>query len=197
MSSGSLQMCRAVTRSTRVNGDRCAMPRRILDRILPSYTRIQRQWFLRPFNAVLHDPALWSTHRRNVLLAVAAGLFIAFIPFPIHTVLAGIAAVYLRVNVAATILVSWTANPLTMGPMYYGAYRVGLAVLRQTPSDQPLVFSLDGLANALELAWRPLLLGCLICGVTVAVASYALLNWLWVRRARRRFRRRNAPISGG
>jgi len=171
------------------------MPRRLLDRILPSYRRIQRQWFLRPFAAVLHDPALWSTHRRNVLRASAAGLFIAFVPFPIHTALAGIAAVYLRVNIAVAILASWVANPLTMAPMYYGAYSVGARLLGHNPPDEALEFTLEGLTEGLELIWQPLLLGCLICAIALSALGYVTLNWLWVRHVRRRFRRRNAGAS--
>jgi len=167
----------------------------MLDRILPNYGRMQRQWFLRPFTAVLQDPALWSTHRRNVLRAAAAGLFICFVPFPIHTALAGVTAVYLRVNVAVAVLASWVANPLTMAPMYYGAYAVGARLLGQAPPDAALEYTLEGLAEGLELIWQPLLLGCLICGVTLSVLGYIALNWLWVRHVRRRFRRRNARLS--
>lgn len=171
------------------------MPRHILDKILPGRGQLRGRWFLRPFEAVLHDPALWSTHRRNVLRAMAAGLFIAFIPFPIHTALAGITAVCLRMNVAVAILVSWIANPLTMGPMYYGAYNVGLWLLRQSPLEEQPEFTLAGLADGLELVWQPLLLGCLVCGVGIATLGYLTLNWLWIRQTRRRFRRRNACPS--
>ncbi len=167
------------------------MPRRTLSKILPSQAQIKRRWFLRPFRAVLHDPALWATHRRNVLRAVAAGILIGFIPFPIHTALAGVVAVMMRMNLPVAILTSWLSNPLTFGPIYYGAYRVGLLVLGMPPDDGTIEFTAAGIAEDMGRAWKPLLVGCAICGVSIAGASYFALNRAWIYLARRRFHRRD------
>ena len=91
------------------------MPRRFLRNVLPSQANLKKRWFLRPFSALLHDPALWATHRRNVLRALALGIFISFIPFPVHTAMAAIVALYLRVNLAVAVLASWLSNPVTFG----------------------------------------------------------------------------------
>lgn len=166
------------------------MPRPTLSRILPQRAHIMRRWFLRPFRAVLHDPALWATHRRNVLRAMTVGLLICFIPFPIHTALAGVLAVILRVNLPVAILASWLSNPLTFGPMYYAAYRIGLLVLGMPPADGGIEFTAAGIVEDLSRAWRPLLVGCAISGTALAGLSYLLLNRLWISAARRRFHRR-------
>lgn len=166
------------------------MPRRFLRRVLPSQAAIRRQWFLRPFSALLHDPAIWATHRRNVLRALALGIFICFIPFPVHTALAAVTALYLRVNVPVAILGSWMSNPLTFGPMFYGAYRVGVLLLGDPAEAEPGQFSAGGPASLVSDIWPPLLLGCLVCGLTLALLSYWVLNRIWVWRVRRRFRTR-------
>ena len=168
------------------------MPRRTLSRILPQRADIMRRWFLRPFRAVLHDPALWATHRRNVLRAMTVGILICFIPFPVHTALAGIVAVVMRINLPVAILASWISNPLTFGPIYYGAYRVGLLVLGMPPDDGGIEFTTAGIAEDLGRAWEPLLVGCVVSGVGLAALSYVVLNRLWIYLARRRFHRRAA-----
>lgn len=167
------------------------MPRRFLKRVLPQHHVVREQWFLRPFGALLHDPALWATHRRNVLRATALGISICFIPFPIHTAAAAVLAVYLRVNVPVAIVASWFANPLTMGPLYYGAYRLGLAVLGRPPSDENNGFSLESLADQMDDVLLPLLLGCALLAAIVTPLIWSVLNWLWVVSMRRRFRRRS------
>lgn len=166
------------------------MPRKFLRRVLPSRAAVREQWFLRPFSALLHDPAIWATHRRNVLRALALGIFICFIPFPMQTAMAAISALYLRVNVPVAILGSWISNPLTFGPIYYGSYRVGVMLLGTRAVADPAQFSGGDLGNPLLDIWPPLLLGCLICGLTLSLFSYWVLNRLWVSRVRRQFRAR-------
>ena len=166
------------------------MPRQFLRRVLPHPANLKKQWFLRPFRALLHDPALWATHRRNVLRALGLGIFISFIPFPIHTALAGITALYLRLNVPVAIVASWLSNPITFGPMYYGASQLGAAVLGSPAAASRSEFSMEPLQALLGEIWPPLLVGCLIAGTTLSLATYWILNRLWIRQVRRRFQRR-------
>ena len=44
-------------------------------------------------NKHLHDPLLWKWNKRTIAKAFAIGLFCAFLPLPIHTLLAAIFAV--------------------------------------------------------------------------------------------------------
>jgi len=166
------------------------MPRRILNRLLPSQATLRQRWYLRPFDALLHDPSLWSTHRRNTTRAMALGILIAFIPFPAHTFLAGLAAIYFRVNVPVAILASWITNPITIGPLYYGCYRLGLLLMgKQATTDREGFFSIN-LGHLLEDVGEPLLVGCLVSGVAIAGLAYWSVNRLWVWHVRRRFSRR-------
>lgn len=172
------------------------MPRQFLRRVLPNPAKLKQQWFLQPFRALLHDPALWATHRRNVLRALALGIFICFIPFPVHTALAGVTALYLRINVPVAILASWLSNPVTFGPMYYGAYRLGLALLGSPPAVARSEFSMPQLDVLIQDIWQPLLVGCLVAGTSLSVGAYWLLNRLWIWQVRRRLRRRRDEFSG-
>lgn len=123
---------------------------------------------------------------------MTVGILICFIPFPIHTALAGVTAVIMRINLPVAILASWVSNPLTFGPIYYGAYRVGLLVLGMPPDDGGIEFTTAGIADDLGRAWKPLLLGCAISAACLATLSYAVVNRLWIYLARRRFHQRAA-----
>lgn len=134
---------------------------------------------MRPFRLLLEHPAFWSLNRRSVTRAFALGLFIAFIPLPVHFFVAAASALALRLNVPAALAGTLLANPLTMAPMYVGAYVVGCFFLGLTP--QPLDFELSWrwLATALGPIWKPLLLGCLVLGALTSIAGYALLGGVW------------------
>ena len=168
------------------------MPRRFLKRVLPQRNAIHEQWYLRPFRALLHDPALWALHRRNVLRAVTVGIVGAFVPIPGQTAIAAILAIYLRVNLPVAIFVSWISNPLTMGPLYYTAYRVGLLALGRTPTEDADAFSLDELWNDISEITAPLVLGCALTAAVVATVAWIVLNRVWVASIRREQRARAA-----
>ena len=166
------------------------MPRKLLQRVLPTRSRLRERWFLRPFNALLHDPALWATHRKNVLKAFAVGLFACFLPIPGQTPLAVVVALWLRVNLAVAVLASWFANPLTMGPLYYAGYRLGSWLLDRSPGRFPDAVSFEWLWAEIGRIWQPLLLGCLVLGAVVTAVSVLVFNQVWIRVSRRRFRER-------
>lgn len=170
------------------------MPRRFLKRFLPQRHAVLERWFLRPFRALAHDPALWALHRRNVLRATTVGIASALVPIPGQTALAGVLAVYLRVNVPVALLASLISNPLTMGPLYYGAYRLGGALLggrRTEPVGMPEM-PLEAPASQLGDVIVPLLLGCAVLAVVFSAAAWLLINWLWVTSIRRQQARRAA-----
>lgn len=163
------------------------MPRKFLNRALPSRAYLREQWFLRPFNVLLHDPALWATHRKNVLKAFGLGLFACFLPIPGQTVLPALVALWLRVNLPVTIAASWLANPVTSGPLYYACYRAGSWLLGRPPGRFHVEFSFEWLWQEIGRIWQPLLLGCLVLGVIVTGVSVFVLNRIWIRASRRHF----------
>lgn len=166
------------------------MPRKFLNRVLPARAYLRERWFLKPFNVLLHDPALWATHRKNVLKAFALGLFACFLPIPGQTILPTLVALWLRVNLPVTIAASWLANPVTSGPLYYACYRVGSWLLGTPPGRFRVEFSFEWLWSEIGRVWQPLLLGCLVLGVIVTGVSVFVLNWIWIRASRRQFQER-------
>lgn len=166
------------------------MPRKFLKRVLPARASLRELWFLRPFNVLLHDPALWATHRKNVLKAFALGLFSCFLPIPGQTALPVMIALWLRVNLPMVIAASWIANPVTSGPLYYACYRVGSWLLDRPPGSFHVEFNLEWLWSEIGRIWQPLLLGCLVLGVIVTGVSVFVLNRIWIRASRRHFQER-------
>jgi uncharacterized protein len=155
------------------------MPRRVFKPLSRERHRWKARWFMRPFRLVLEHPVYWSLNRRNVTRAVALGLFVSFIPFPVHFLLGAALALALRLNLPAAIASTFLANPLTMVPMYFSAYWLGCQMLGLEPQPVAFEMSWEWLRTALVPIWKPLLLGCVTLGALTALAGYLLLGGLW------------------
>lgn len=145
---------------------------------------------MRPFAAWLENPAYWSLNRRNVTRAFSLGLFLAFVPLPIHALLATALALLLRLNIPAAVVGTFLANPLTMVPMFVFAYWVGCALM-MLPAE-PIHFSMSWNWFTTELVpiWRPFLLGCFTMGLAAALTGYIVLAGLWHATLLARYRQR-------
>ncbi len=121
----------------------------------------------------LHDPNLWHLNRRSVSMAFAVGLFCAWIPTPTQMALAAVGAFYFRGNLPISVGLVWITNPITMPPLFYFAYLIGLNVLNLPASD----FSLDTLLSGDILV--PFLMGCLVLGVLCSAAGYFGIQYFW------------------
>lgn len=155
------------------------MPRKFLKRYLPDPHSLREQWYLRPFQALLHDPALLHPNRRAASRALAIGLFWAFVPIPFQMAPAALMALWMRVNLPIAITTVWVTNPLTMGPIFYAEYRLGAWLLDARAKDFRFELTLDWLTEGLVHIWQPMLLGMLIFSVVSATLGYFLLNWIW------------------
>ncbi|RMH45404.1 MAG: DUF2062 domain-containing protein [Gammaproteobacteria bacterium] len=155
------------------------MPRKIIQKWLPEPDKIKEHKYLKWLGSWLHNPALWHLHRRNVARAFAIGLFCAWVPVPMQMVLAAIGAVIWRANLPLAVVLVWLTNPLTMPPMFYGAYELGKWLLGRP--DMPFQFelSMTWLTEGLLQVWEPFLLGCAILGTLSAVLGYFVSLWLW------------------
>lgn len=134
---------------------------------------------MRPFRLLLEHPAYWSLNRRSVTRAFALGLFISFIPIPVHLILGTALALLLRLNVPAAVAGTFLANPLTMVPMYVSAYWFGCRLL--DVNVEPIAFEMSWhwLTTTLVPIWKPFLLGCFVLGLMAAVAGYIVLGGIW------------------
>jgi uncharacterized protein (DUF2062 family) len=167
------------------------MLRHFLRKYLPRREHLDERWYLRPFRALLHDPALWAVHRKGVTKAFALGLFIAFQPImPLQMPLLIGIAIWWRVNLPVAVVAVFVNNPLTMVQIYYVGYRVGTWMLGRQPVGFPDTFSLQLLIEQLARIGAPLFLGSLVVGTLVALIGYAALNGAWRLALLWQFRRR-------
>lgn len=159
---------------------------------MPSPGSLQKRWFLRPFGDRIADPRLWALHRRTVTSAFGAGLAICFIPFPVHMIVAGCLAVFLRLNLPAIYGTIFLVNPLTAVPVYYTAYRVGTLLTGANPQAFELHI---GIEHGIVIAgfgslWKPFLLGCTACSLMAGSFGWVALELLWRWRVINRRHRR-------
>ena len=133
-------------------------------------------------------------------MGVALGIFFGFLIPVAQIPLSVTAAVLLRANVPAAAVSTLVTNPLTFGPVYYAAYRLGHWItgeptpLLKVPQDAipPDLPSEDiRLWHRITKLGKPLLLGLAIIATVMGVASYALIAlswraWRWYTRRKRR-----------
>src|SRR5210317_2034467 len=155
------------------------MARKILRKFLPHPDVIVKNRWIKLLGPRLQEPSLWHINRRSCSLAVALGMFCAFIPVPFQMLIAAVGAVLLRVNILVAVPVVWISNPVTMGPMYYFCYLIGAEILNTPPTNFDFELSFDWLLNGLAAIWEPFLLGCLVVGVICSLASFTLMRVLW------------------
>lgn len=141
--------------------------------------KARTQWYLSPFDHLLHDPNLWGIRRRTVVPAFSLGLFIAMLPFPGHMVIAGLLALALRINIPVAVVSTWVINPLVMGPLYYLGYQLGTALLGRTPQPFQFEFSFAWAIGGFVRVWEPLLLGCVLLGAILSLTGYVVLDLVW------------------
>ncbi len=173
------------------------MPRRFFRKFAFKRHHMSEQWFMTPFRHLLHDHRLWGIRRRWVVPAFAIGLFVAFLPFPGHMLISALGALALRVNIPVAAVCTWVSNPLTVGPIYYFAYRLGVNILDIPAQPFDMELSLDWVTHTFVTIWQPMLLGCVLLGAAAALVGYGALDLLWRvsignYKARKREIRRNS-----
>lgn len=128
---------------------------------------------LRPW---LLDPSLYCVNRHSIAGAFAVGLALMWLPLPVQTLLASAFAIQLRVNLPLSASLVWITNPLTIPPMYYGAYQVGAQL---TGYNNLAEFSWAELLTRADLLWIPLTTGCAALALVCAVIGYTATHVIW------------------
>jgi uncharacterized protein len=170
--------------------------------MIPTRAQIRDNRWLRWLSPWLRKPRLWRWSRRGVAMGVALGIFFGLLVPVAQIPLSVGAAVLLRANVPAAAASTLVTNPLTFGPLYYVAYRLGHRIL-----DEPLA---PAIAHAPDLQkadlpqhphqpiWsrvsalgKPLMLGLVILATLMGLLSYGITSlawhgWTWFKRRRRR-----------
>ncbi len=164
---------------------------------MPHPSSITENRYIRKLGPKLQDPGIWHVNRRSVSGAVAVGLFCAFIPVPFQMLLAAVAAILFRVNILISVPMVWVSNPITIPPLFYFCYIVGVSILDTATRDFNFELSFTWLANELQLIWQPFLLGCLVVASTSALLGYIFVRLFWRymiwRQMQKRKQRCNCP----
>jgi uncharacterized protein (DUF2062 family) len=156
--------------------------------LAPSREQLETHPSLRRLAPWLGNPKLWHWSRRGVAAGAAVGLFIGFAIPVAQILLAAVVAVALRVNLPVAAAATLITNPLTVAPIYYGAYHLGAWVTgTQTAAGLSLTSPADLWEN-LSVIGPPLLAGLGITASLAALISYLLISlaWAWRILAKRR-----------
>jgi uncharacterized protein (DUF2062 family) len=177
------------------------MPRKLFRKYLPTPDSIREHRVLGRFGGWLRHPNLWHLNRRSVAGGVASGLFCGLIPGPLQMLGGAIVAVAFRVNLPVALFTTLYTNPVTIGPLYVGAYYLGRLLVGGEPAP---------LAEAPAFAWgemaewtramahwamslgKPLAVGLLALASLLAVLGYALVDIAWRLNVVMAWRRRRA-----
>ena len=155
------------------------MAKKLFRKFLPHPDVIMKNRWIQKLGPRLQEPSLWHINRRSCSLAVALGIFCAFIPVPFQMVIAAVGAIWLRVNILIAVPTVWISNPVTMPPMFYFCYLVGAEIMQIPPEPFEFELSFAWLLSELAEIWQPFLLGCLIVGSVLALAAFILVRVLW------------------
>lgn len=155
------------------------MPRRFFRKFAFKRHALRDSRWLAPFRSLLHDPRLWGIRRRTVVPAFAIGIFVAFQPFPGHPLYAALLSLAFRINVPVAFVTTFVSNPLTWGPMYYSAYRLGQYLLEVEPVAFDFRLSLDWVTQQFVSIWQPMILGSLLLGTATAMVAFLVVDVLW------------------
>ena len=146
------------------------------------------RWLRRTGQILLHVEDSPS----RVAFAFALGVFIAFFPIlGIHTGMAILIAMALRLNKVAILLGAWTNNPWTIAPMYGAGTLLGCLLLGVSSASLGQIdWSLSGRAFYASLAAGvgpivvPFVVGNLALGAVAAFLSFLALRFILTRRTR-------------
>lgn len=167
------------------------MPRNWIRKVLPSPEAMRAQKSLGPIRHMLFDPELWHLHRRSVGNACFIGLFVAFLPIPVGQMpLAALLAVLLRCNLPIAVSLVWITNPITVGPLFFFAYKLGAWLLDVEVPAADWELSWEWLSTRFAAIWQPLLLGSLVCGWVCGLTAAVFARTLWRLHVIRRWRAR-------
>lgn len=164
------------------------MPRKLFRKYLPNPEALLEKSYLKRLKPWLGHHNLWHLHRRSVAGGVAVGMFTGLFPAPFQMISAALLSTFLRVNLPVAVLTTLYTNPFTFVPIYILAYKIGAMFTGQTLQSLPhFEFSWQGdWLSALPafIDWilslgAPLLVGLLILGAVLALASYFLVLGLW------------------
>jgi hypothetical protein len=170
---------------------------------LPDPASVRANRWLRWMGPVLNHPRLWHFSRKGIAMGLALGVFFGLLVPIAQIPLAATMAVMLRANLPMAVASTLVTNPVTFGPVYYGAYRLGKTILGQEAlSEQDALKALNKVQTApaaSDKSWsermklwlkqfgkigKPLIVGLAIVATASGLLVYFLASGVWVLRTR-------------
>jgi len=176
--------------------------RKIIRRHIPDIETLSRQRWFRWMGHSVRHPQLWHLNRHAVAGAVAIGLFCAMIPGPLQMLGAALGCVWCRKNLPVAIACTLVSNPLTILPLYAGAFALGSCLTGSHDAFvKPPEFVWQVMGQSLLAYWHwivnlgpPLLVGVPLLALLMAGAGYVCVQLCWrlhvAHHLRQRARRR-------
>jgi uncharacterized protein (DUF2062 family) len=159
---------------------------------------------LRYFPAIA-DPDLWHINRRSAARAVAIGLFCGLIPGPLQALAAILCCLAIRGNLPLAIATTFYTNPLTIVPLYVVAYEYGRLFFPDAapahgwslPHAAGLTQWFPELFQWMKSLGKPLAVGLVLLGLTLAALGWIGMRHAWRWHAVRAWRRRARLRAAG
>ncbi|MEM7294399.1 MAG: DUF2062 domain-containing protein [Pseudomonadota bacterium] len=146
---------------------------------MPDQDTLRESRSLRLLGSIIHDARIWQFNRRTVANAFALGMFAMWVPVPMQMIIVAIFAIPCRANLPLGVALVWITNPVTIPPMFFGAYLFGTWILGSPMVDIEFDLTVEWLLNGLGQIWEPFLLGCLLLGIISSATGYLLIRILW------------------
>ncbi|HRK39169.1 MAG TPA: DUF2062 domain-containing protein [Burkholderiaceae bacterium] len=189
----------------------------------PTQESLQGNRWLGWLGPRLFHPNLWRPRRKTLATGLAIGVFFGFL-IPLAQIPASaVLATVLRANLPAAMASTLVTNPVTFGPVYYVAYKLGVVLVG--PADAPAkaspvqppgaadtsvsypppgpVAESGGGESSWSVFWgyitgvgKPLAVGLVIFAICGSALVYCVANRLWVMQVRRKRRQRLASHQG-
>ena len=166
------------------------MPQKFLKKYSPSQKTIRENKALSCLGESIHQPNLWHMNRRSVAKAFAIGLFCAWIPTPLQTLMAAALAVYYRAHLPLSVVLVFVTNPITIPPMFYFSYKLGSFLLGMETQSVSMDLSWEWFTTTMGEIWQPLIFGSIILGIISSIIGYFTINVLWRQNIKSRWQDR-------
>jgi len=155
------------------------MPRKTIRRFLPEMSELLNRPSLGWIRSLPQDPNLLHLNRHSVSLAVFIGIFCAFVPIPIQTLMVIAICFWLGANLPLAMVIIWMSNPLTIPPMFYLTYKLGSYILGTTLGDFSVTLSWEWFSQLGSEILLPLFVGSILAGTVLASIGYFFVLFLW------------------
>lgn len=168
------------------------MPRKFFKKLLPDPAKIKGNRWLSVLGSSAYRAEFWHLTRHSVAGAFFIGVFCAFLPIPLQTLLAAFLAIIFKRNLPLAVMLVFITNPLTMPPIYYFNYWLGSWLL-----NEPSIYQSLGvndiwvwLAMNFNHIGKPLLVGSIAAGLIFGLLSYLSVQLFWLLHVKSKWNKR-------